>query len=85
MKTNSKESESLSLLQKELGLKLSELRIKKGYHTQVEFANAYKLPPVQYWRLENGKANITLRSLHRLATIHDIKVSDLFNFSSNVS
>jgi len=62
----------------EIGNTLSSLRVKKGYDTVKSFAQTYKLPPIQYWRIEKGKANITLRSLQRLVAIHGLGLEDFF-------
>jgi transcriptional regulator with XRE-family HTH domain len=61
-----------------IGGRLSELRIKKGFNSIKEFAEEYKLPLIQYWRMEKGKANITLKSLKKLLTIHDLEVEEFF-------
>lgn len=72
-----KETKFDSLL-KRIGCGLSHLRIAKGYTTIKDFALAYKLPLIQYWRIENGKANITLKSLMTILSIHSIGVDDFF-------
>jgi transcriptional regulator with XRE-family HTH domain len=61
-----------------VGQRLAELRKKKGYNTARAFTEKYNLPEIQYWRMENGKANITLRSLMRILEIHEISVQDFF-------
>jgi hypothetical protein len=33
---------------------------------------------VQYWRIEKGKSNLTLRSLYNLLEIHGIDLKDFF-------
>lgn len=63
---------------KQIGAGLSELRKKKGYDTIRDFAKAYKLPEIQYWRIENGKTNLTLKSLTKLLNIHKITLEDFF-------
>ncbi|MGC1243318.1 MAG: helix-turn-helix transcriptional regulator [Chryseosolibacter sp.] len=60
------------------GTRLAQLRIKKGYPTIKAFANRYDLPEIQYWRIEKGKANITLKSLTRILNIHNIPLQDFF-------
>ena len=69
---------SLETKLKEIGEGLSELRKRKGYDTIRDFAKAYKLPEIQYWRIENGKTNLTLKSLTRLLTIHRLTLEDFF-------
>jgi transcriptional regulator with XRE-family HTH domain len=62
----------------DIGANLSGLRQMKGYTTVKKFANRYKLPEIQYWRIERGKANLTLKSLVRILDIHKISVQDFF-------
>ena len=62
----------------EIGNQLAELRIKKGYPTLNEFVNKYDLPQVQYWRIEKGKANVTLRSLSKILNIHRVSLQEFF-------
>jgi len=62
----------------EIGESLAELRIKKGYSTIKAFAERYDLPEIQYWRIERGKANITLKSLSRILNIHRLSIHDFF-------
>jgi transcriptional regulator with XRE-family HTH domain len=61
-----------------VGMRLAELREKKGYNTLKEFAETYDLPQIQYWRMEKGKANITLKSLARILRVHNITLQDFF-------
>lgn len=61
-----------------IGTALAELRIKKGYSTIKAFAERYDLPEIQYWRIEKGKANITLKSLSRILSIHRMSLQDFF-------
>lgn len=69
---------SLEVKLKQIGIGLSELRRRKGYETIRDFAKAYKLPEIQYWRIENGKTNLTLKSLTRLLQIHRLTLEDFF-------
>jgi transcriptional regulator with XRE-family HTH domain len=62
----------------QVGHRLAELRKKKGFATARAFTEKYKLPEIQYWRMENGKANITLKSLIKILEIHDVSVQDFF-------
>jgi transcriptional regulator with XRE-family HTH domain len=74
MKTNKAFKNMLVII----GNHLAELRIKKGYSTIKEFANKHDLPAIQYWRIEKGKANITLKSLTRILSIHNVSLQDFF-------
>lgn len=69
---------SLDVKLKQIGAGLSELRKEKGYDTIRDFAKAYKLPEIQYWRIENGKTNLTLKSLTKLLKIHKLTLEDFF-------
>lgn len=61
-----------------VGERLAELRVKKGYTTIKEFVQDYDLPEIQYWRIEKGKANITLKSLTKILDIHKLSLTDFF-------
>jgi transcriptional regulator with XRE-family HTH domain len=61
-----------------IGSRMAELREQKGYSTIKEFTRKYDLPEIQYWRIEKGKANITLKSLVRILAIHNISLQDFF-------
>lgn len=66
---------------KEIGERLKYLRIKKGYHSYETFAVDNNLSRMQYWRIEKGITNLTLRSLITLLTIHDLSIEDFFKIS----
>ena len=61
-----------------IGMQLADLREKKGYSTIKKFVLKYDLPEIQYWRMEKGKANITLKSLSKVLAIHDLTLQDFF-------
>ena len=68
-----------------IGVKLTDLRKQKGYSSHEDFAYDYDLPRVQYWRIEKGKANLTIRSLNRLLAIHKLTVEEFFCILSKES
>jgi transcriptional regulator with XRE-family HTH domain len=72
------DSKALKKMLADIGIHLARLREKKGYTTIREFAQKYDLPEIQYWRMEKGKANITLKSLMKILTIHKITLEDFF-------
>jgi len=74
MKSNKFFQETLSTI----GANLAELRTKKGYPTVRAFTDKYNLPEIQYWRMEKGKANVTLKSLMRILAIHKVSLEDFF-------
>jgi transcriptional regulator with XRE-family HTH domain len=63
---------------KEIGEKLKMLRIKKGYTSYESFAIDNDLSRMQYWRIEKGITNITIRSLLRILEIHKVSLDDFF-------
>ena len=69
---------SLEQTLQEIGQKLTQLRKDKGYSSHENFAFDYNLPRVQYWRMEKGKANLTIKTLRNLLTIHQLTVEDFF-------
>lgn len=73
-----KEEEALKNLQERIGSKLTELRKKRGYTSHEDFAFDYDIPRVQYWRIEKGRTNLTLRSLVKLLSIHKMSVEEFF-------
>ena len=73
-----KSQKALDKILVNVGLRLAELREKKGYLTIKEFVTENDLPEIQYWRIEKGKANITLKSLMKILTIHKVSLQDFF-------
>jgi transcriptional regulator with XRE-family HTH domain len=61
-----------------IGAKLTELRKQKGYTSHEDFAYDYEIPRVQYWRIEKGRTNLTIKSLCRLLAIHKLTIEDFF-------
>ena len=61
-----------------IGTKLTDLRKQKGYSSHEDFAYDYDIPRVQYWRIEKGRTNLTIKSLCRLLTIHKLTVDEFF-------
>lgn len=69
---------SLQNIMGDIGHALAELRLQKGYDSIKDFTEDHDLPMIQYWRIERGKANVTLKSLHRLLSIHGLSMWDFF-------
>lgn len=77
MKTKSVRADgNLSSLLETIGQHLLELRIEKGYTSHADFASDHGLPRIQYWRMEKGRANITLKSLSKVLQIHGLSVEE---------
>jgi transcriptional regulator with XRE-family HTH domain len=77
-------NETLEPLLKQIGLKLTELRIAKGYKSHETFAYDFDLPRMHYWRIENGRTNITLKTLLRILSIHKMGFEDFVSELSKV-
>lgn len=61
-----------------IGSKLMDLRKQKGYTSHEDFAYDFNIPRVQYWRIEKGRTNVTIKSLCRLLTIHQLTLEEFF-------
>ncbi|MBT1712390.1 helix-turn-helix domain-containing protein [Fulvivirgaceae bacterium PWU5] len=55
-----------------VGSVIIRLRKTKGYSSHESFAQEYDLPRMQYWRVERGKTNLTVRTLAKLLHIHQL-------------
>jgi hypothetical protein len=79
MKNNSlDEQSSVNAILQAIGKKLTELRIQKGYKSHADFSAVHDLPKIQYWRMEKGKANVTLKSLSKVTAIHQMPLEKFF-------
>lgn len=70
--------EPVEKILQDIGEKLRQLRKECGYTSAESFAYDHDLPRVHYWRIESGKVNITVRSLHRILSIHRLTLDDFF-------
>ena len=61
-----------------IGKKLMQLRIKSGHKSYESFALENNLSRMQYWRIEKGKTNLTIKSLIRILDIHKITIEEFF-------
>jgi hypothetical protein len=59
----------LKLVLAAIGKRVRELRIESGAKTYEGFAFDRDLPRNQYWRVERGRYNITIRTL--VAVLHE--------------
>ncbi|ALI98932.1 helix-turn-helix domain-containing protein [Rufibacter tibetensis] len=64
---------------KAIGERLKAIRIQKGYTSYEDFAHGYDLGRMQYWRLEKGEANLTMKSLLRILSIHRMTIQEFFS------
>jgi transcriptional regulator with XRE-family HTH domain len=72
------EEELLASLQNRIGLKITGLRKDMGFSSHEDFAHEYAIPRMQYWRIERGKTNLTLRTLVKVLLIHGLTIEQFF-------
>ncbi len=53
-------------------------RLEMGYTSYESFAFDHDFPRAQYWRVEDGKHNLTLRTQAKLLLIHDESLEGFF-------
>src|SRR4051812_47301389 len=70
--------ETFKQLIADIGVKLAELRESSGFSTIKDFVKQNDLPEIQYWRMERGKANITIKSLNKILLIHNLTPTAFF-------
>jgi transcriptional regulator with XRE-family HTH domain len=71
-----KEDEIFTQLSDSLARIFTELRKSKGYTSSETFAFDHEFPRVQYWRVETGRTNITIKTLARLLLIHNLTLEE---------
>jgi hypothetical protein len=52
------------------------LRKQKGFPSYESFAFEHDFPRAQYWRVEDGKSNLTLRTIAKLLAIHKLTIDE---------
>lgn len=77
--TQTQNGSELAALQKRIGARLKDLRVKKGFTSHETFALNHGLPKTQYWRMEKGNVNMTLRSLSTVLAIHNLTIEEFFS------
>jgi transcriptional regulator with XRE-family HTH domain len=63
----------------QIGKRLKEIRINKGYISYEDFALEHGIARMQYWRLETGKSNPTIKTLYKVLEIHQISLQEFFS------
>ncbi len=62
----------------EIGEKIKELRINAGYSSYENFAWDNGINRMQYWKMEKGETNFTMKSLLRILKVHNLELGDFF-------
>lgn len=70
--------ESEELVLQKIGNRLRKLREEKGFTSYEHFAIEYDLSRMHYWKIEKGKANITIRTLLKILAFHEMSIDDFF-------
>jgi len=64
---------------KQLGQRLKEFRMVKGYSNHETFADDLDMTRSQYWEYENGKKNITVYNLKKIIDKLEIRLDEFFS------
>jgi transcriptional regulator with XRE-family HTH domain len=62
----------------QIGSKLKDMRIKKGYKSYETFAFDNDINRMQYWRMEKGLSNMSMATLLRILKVHKTNLKDFF-------
>ena len=63
---------NLDQIKKKNGKLLRKLRTEMGYSSYESFAFEHNLSRIQYWRMEAGKTNYSIKTLIKVLDIHKI-------------
>lgn len=66
------------LVLEKIGKRFKKLRIDKKFTSYEHFAVEYELSRMQYWKIEKGKTNITIKTMCKLLEIHNITIEEFF-------
>ncbi|WP_299223833.1 helix-turn-helix transcriptional regulator [uncultured Psychroserpens sp.] len=58
--------------------RLKELRIESGYTSYENFAWDNGINRMQYWKMEKGSTNFTMKSLYRVLQVHKMSFGEFF-------
>jgi transcriptional regulator with XRE-family HTH domain len=62
----------------QIGKRLKELRVSKGYASYRQFADAFDFEPKIIWRIEEGQSDFKYSSLKRMVEALGLTVEDFF-------
>lgn len=66
--------------QKALGRKIREIRLNKKL-SQLDVASRCKFEKTTISRIENGRTNVTLKTLTVLAFVLEVEIKDFFDYN----
>jgi len=76
---NSKNNDApFDALMLKIAKRLKDLRIKAGHTSYENFAWDNGINRMQYWKMEKGTTNFTMKSLNRVLKAHDISFAEFF-------
>jgi transcriptional regulator with XRE-family HTH domain len=75
--------ESETEVLKKIGNRLKKLREDKGFTSYEHFAIEHDLSRMHYWKIEKGKANITIRTLLKILALHKTTIIEFFASEDN--
>ena len=64
-------------LSRAVGLRVAELRVRRGIATQKELAELAGMAKAYVWRIESGRQDVSLRNLARLCRALDVTLSGM--------
>ncbi|OJW99127.1 MAG: hypothetical protein BGO70_02295 [Bacteroidetes bacterium 43-93] len=64
-----------------IGKRVKELRVSKGYTSYRHFADTFEIEPKSVWRLEEGQSDFKYSSLKRILEALDTTVDDFFKMA----
>lgn len=76
-KTNTTDKEFDQLMTR-IAKRLKKLRVDAGYSSYENFAWDNGINRMQYWKMEKGETNFTMKSLHRVLKAHKVNLAEFF-------
>lgn len=65
-------------LMQDIADKLKVLRTEPGYTSYENFAWDNDINRMQYWKMEKGETNFTMKSLYRVLEAHNLSLEEFF-------
>ncbi|MGN7721207.1 helix-turn-helix domain-containing protein [Chitinophaga sp. 22620] len=79
-KTQKEIDPEFELFKKNVGERMKELRLKRGYNSYEQFAFDHDIGRAQYGKYERGSEDLRLSSLYKVLKELNISFSDFFKF-----